>query len=142
MKNYIKEQGVNKMTFDEFINKVEREREHCQDEFDTCKTVKDYLQMGHYIAIIRAYDWVLELAKDVEIGETKHNEFSWENVNIGDEVVETGYKCCVGKVIRLIFDGDGCCCGMIVEFPNYPPISYQDNEYKQLLRIGSWYNEL
>lgn len=129
------------MTFNEFIDKIEHERERCRDEFDTRKSVKDYLQMGHYIAIVRAYDWVLELAKDVEVSEGKHNEFSWDNVSIGDEVIEIGDEGCIGKVTRLIFDSDGYCCGMIVDFPNYPPIPYQDGEYKKLVRIGSWYNE-
>lgn len=130
------------MTFKEFIDKIEHEREHCRDEFDTRKSVKDYLQMGHYIAIIRAYDWVLELAKDVEIGETKHNDFCWDNVNIGDEVVEIGDENCVGKVKRLVFDSDGYCCGIIVDFAGLVLVTYQDDEYKKLLRIGSWQNEV
>lgn len=129
------------MTFNEFVERIEREKEYCQKEFEGCKSNKDYYQMGHYIAIIRAYDWVLELAKDVEIGETKHNDFCWDNVSIGDEVVAFGDEGCIGKVTRLIFDSDGYCCGMIVNFPGYPLVPYQDGEYKQLVRIGSWYNE-
>ena len=130
------------MTFNEFISKVEHEREHCQDEFDTRKSVKDYLLMGHYIAIVRAYDWVLELAKDVVIGEDKHNDFSWDNVNIGDKCVNGDYT---GTVTRLIFDSDGFCRGMVVNFSNESnhkwAIAYQDDGYKNLKQIGSWVNE-
>lgn len=130
------------MTFNEFIDKIEREREHCRDEFDTCKSVKDYLQMGHCIAIIRAYDWVLELAKDVKIGETKHNEFSWENVNIGDKCINGDYT---GTVARLVFDSDGYCCGMVVDFfdesgDKWKDVS-QDDEYKLYEQIGGWENK-
>ena len=130
------------MTFEEFIDKIEREREHCRDEFDTYKSVKDYLQMGHYIAIVRAYDWVLELAKDVEIGEEKHNDFSWENVNIGDKCINDDYT---GTVSRLIFDSDGFCCGMVVNFfdeyvNKWKDVS-QDDEYKLYKQIGSWVNQ-
>mgnify|MGYP006993849980 CR=1 FL=1 len=130
------------MTFKEFIDKIEREREHCRDEFDTYKSVKDYLQMGHYIAIVRAYDWVLELAKDVEIGEEKHNDFSWDNVKIGDKCINGDYT---GIVSRLIFDSDGYCCGMVVNFSDefgnkWKDIS-QDDEYKLYKQIGSWAHE-
>lgn len=129
------------MNFREFIDKIEHEREHCRDEFDKYKSVKDYLKMGHYIAIVRAYDWVLELAKDVEIGEEKHNDFSWDNVNIGDECICDDYT---GVVTRLIFDGDGQCCGMIVSFSDESyewTTFYQDNEYKFCKQIGGWVNE-
>lgn len=131
------------MTFNEFIDKIEHERAYCRDEFDTRKSVKDYLQMGHYIAIIRAYDWVLELAKDVEISEEKHNDFSWDNVNIGDTCIYNDN--CTGTVARLIFDGNGYCCGMVVNFSNESgykwTTAYQDDEYKNLKQIGSWVNE-
>lgn len=131
------------MTFKEFIDKIECERERCQDEFDTYKSVKDYLLMGHYIAIVRAYDWVLELAKDVEINEEKHNDFSWDNVNIGDKCANSGYT---GTVSRLIYDGDGCCCGMTVNFSDSDSgdrwtTVYQDNEYNCCEQIGGWTNE-
>ena len=130
------------MTFNEFIDKIEHERERCRDEFDTCKSVKDYLQMGKYTVIIRAYDWVLELAKDVVIGETKHNDFSWDNVNIGDTCINGDY---IGTVARLIFDSEGYCCGVVVNFSDefgnkWKDIS-QDDEYKLYKQIGSWVNE-
>ncbi len=130
------------MTFNEFIERIEREKEYCQKEFEGCKSNKDYLQMGKCTAIIRAYDWVLELAKDIEIGEEKHNDFSWDNVKIGDEVVEIGDENCVGKVKRLVFDSDGYCCGIIVDYDGLELVIYQDDEYKKLLRIGSWQNEV
>lgn len=130
------------MKFREFIDKVEHEREHCRDEFDKYKSVKDYLKMGHYIAIVRAYDWVLELVKDVEIGKEKHNEFSWNNVNIGDECINGDYT---GTVSRLIFDSDGCCCGAVVNFSDEYDIKWknvvQDDEYKYYEQIGGWKNE-
>lgn len=134
------------MTFNEFIDKIEHERAHCQDEFDTRKSVKDYLQMGHYIAIIRAYDWVLELAKDVAIGETKHNDFSLENVNIGDKCVCIDGR--YGVVSRLIYNSDGYCCGMVMcwdgsigEEACTNETFCLDNGYLQFKQIGSWVNE-
>lgn len=130
------------MTFKEFIDKIEHERERCQDEFDTYKSVKDYLLMGHYIAIVRAYDWVLELTKDVEISEENHNDFCWENVNIGDKCNNGDYT---GTVSRLIFDSDGYCCGMVVNFSDesgdkWKEVS-QDVEYTLYEQIGGWTNE-
>lgn len=130
------------MTFKEFIDKIEHERERCQDEFDTYKSVKDYLLMGHYIAIVRAYDWVLELTKDVEISEENHNDFCWENVNIGDKCINGDYT---GTVSRLIFDSDGYCCGMVVDFSDesgdkWKEVS-QDVEYTLYEQIGGWTNE-
>lgn len=130
------------MTFKEFIDKIEHEKERCQDEFNTYKSVKDYLLMGHYIAIIRAYDWVLELAKDVEIGEEKHNDFSWDNVKIGDKCTNGDYT---GTVTRLIFDSDGYCCGMVINCSDESGDKWkdvaQDDEYKLYKQIGSWANE-
>lgn len=130
------------MTFNEFVERIEREKEYCQKEFEGCKSNKDYYQMGHYIAIIRAYDWVLELAKDVEIGEAKHNDFSWDNVKIGDKCINGDYT---GTVSRLIFDSDGYCCGMVVNFSDesgdkWKDVS-QDDEYKLYEQIGGWKNE-
>lgn len=129
------------MKFREFIDKIEHEREYCRDEFDKYKSVKDYLQMGHYIAIVRAYDWVLELAKDVEIGEEKHNDFSWDNVNIGDKCINGDYT---GTVSRLIFDSDGYCCGVVVNFSDESCDEWMDvcidDEYKLYKQIGSWVN--
>lgn len=130
------------MTFNEFIDKIEHERAYCRDEFDKYKSVKDYLKMGQYIAIVRVYDWVLELTKDVEIGETKHNDFCWDNVKIGDKCINVDYT---GTVSWLIFDSDGYCCGIVVDFSDesgdkWKEVS-QDDEYKLYEQIGGWKNE-
>ena len=73
----------------------------------------------------------------------KHNDFSWDNVNIGDKCVSNGYT---GTVTRLISDSDGYCCGMIVHYfdsnsgDKWASV-YQDNQYNCCEQIGSWVNE-
>lgn len=130
------------MTFNEFIERIEREKEYCQKEFEGCKSNKDYYQMGHWTAIANCLGWILGLAKEVEISETKHNDFSWNNVNIGDKCINGDYT---GTVARLIFDSEGYCCGMVVNFSDefgnkWKDIS-QDDEYKLYEQIGGWKNE-
>ena len=73
----------------------------------------------------------------------KHNDFSWDNVNIGDKCIYNNN--CTGTVARLIFDSESYCCGMVVNFSDESDYKwatvYQDDEYKNLKQIGSWVHE-
>ena len=131
------------MTFEEFISKVEQEKEQCQGKFAIYKPLEEYYKVSYYTTLVEAYEWVLNLAKDVEIGEEKHNDFCWDSVNIGDKCVSNGYT---GTVSRLIFDSDGYCCGMIVNYLDSDSGDrwdsvYQDNQYNCCEQIGGWMNE-
>lgn len=130
-----------KMTFNEFIKRIEREKECCQKEFEDCKSNQDYYHMGHWTAIASCLDWILALTKKVEIDKEKCNNFSWDNVKIGDKCINDNYT---GTVTRLIFNSDGYCCGMVVNFSDESyewATVYQDNEYKLCNQIGGWINE-
>lgn len=133
------------MTFKEFKTWLEREYEAVADIKSDCIKKGYYGSANFWIGYSKAMGEILSTLDSVEQGEVQNkvrNDFSWDNVNIGDKCINGNY---IGTVFRLIFDSDGYCCGMVVNFSNESDykwaIAYQDDEYKNLKQIGGWVNE-
>lgn len=123
------------------MNDIKKEIKSWIDNCEECEkryvSNKNYGDALYVRGISYAYKRVLKLIEEQE----KHNDFSWDNVNIGDKCINDNYT---GTVSRLIFDGDGYCCGMVVnfsdEFGNKWKDVSQDDEYKLYKQIGAWMN--
>lgn len=133
------------MTFEDFKVWLERESKAVVDIKNDLVKIEDYDSAAFWRGYQKAIERILENLNSVEIGEVQnkvHNDFSWDNVNIGDKCVNSGYT---GTVNRLIFDGDGYCCGMVVDFSDesgdkWKEVS-QDEEYILYEQIGGWKNK-
>lgn len=134
------------MTFEDFKTWLERESKAVVGIKDDFVKAEDYGSAAFWRGYQKAIGKVLSTLDSVEVGEIQNkvrNEFSWDNVNIGDKCVNSGYT---GTVNRLIFDGDGYCCGMTVDYSDSDSgdrwtTVYQDNEYNCCEQIGGWVNE-
>lgn len=134
------------MTFEEFKNWLECESKAVVDIKDDFVKAEDYGFAAFWRGYSKAVEKILNTLDSVEQGEVQNkarNDFSWDNVNIGDKCTSNGYT---GTVSRLIFDSDGYCCGMVANYfdsdSGYKWNSvYQDNQYSFCEQIGGWENE-
>lgn len=135
------------MTFNEFKTYIEDELERNKKYMSNSLANEDYGNVLFWKGSVSALKLISVKVEHVEfeLEETQkvHNDFSWDNVNIGDKCVSNGYT---GTVSRLIFDSDGYCCGMIVNYfdsdsgDKFDSV-YQDNQYNCCEQIGGWANQ-
>ena len=131
------------MAFEDFKTWLERESKAVVDVKNDFVKTEDYGSAAFWRGYQKAIEKVLSTLDSVEVGKIQNkvrNDFSWDNVNIGDKCVNSGYT---GTVNRLIFDSDGFCCGMTVDFSDSDSgdrwtTVYQDNEYNCCEQIGGW----
>ena len=135
------------MTFNEFKTWLEDELELNKKYMSNSLENENYGNALFWQGSINTLKLVSNKANYVEFEseetKEKHNDFSWDSVNIGDKCISNGYTGIVG---RLIFDGDGYCCGMTVDYSDSDSgerltTVYQDNEYNCCEQIGGWVNE-
>lgn len=135
------------MTFEQFKNWAEEEVTRNEKSMSYSLENENYGNVLFWQGHLRAMREVVSKTKYVEFEREEvqnkiHNDFSWENVKIGDKCVNGEYT---GTVSRLIFDGDGYCCGMTVDFSDESgdkwTTVYQDSEYNCCEQIGGWIND-
>ena len=107
--------------------------EECEKRYVLNKNYGDALYVR---GISYAYERVLRLIEEQE----KRKAFSWNDVNLGDEVVNN--EDVYGKVVGLIYTEKGF-SGMRVRYEKYGGCcsTYQGDDYKLFKRIGDWVNK-
>ena len=98
---------------------------------------KNYGDALYVRGVCYAYERVLKLLEEQE----QEKAFSWDNVKLGDEVVNGDNVC--GKVVGLIYTEKGF-SGIKVYYEKYDGGCnwiYQDDDYKFFKRIGDWVNK-
>ena len=105
----------------------------CEERYVASKNYGDALYIR---GVSYGYERVLRLLEEYEEQERKKT-FSWNNVKIGDEVVNNDNV--YGKVVGLIYTEKGF-SGMRVCYEKYGDccITYQDDDYNFFKRIGEW----
>lgn len=134
------------MTFEDFKTWAEKEAARNEKSMSYSLENENYGNALFWQGHLRAMREVVSKTKYVEFEREEvqnkvHNDFSWDNVSIGDKCINDGY---IGAVSRLIYDGDGYCCGMTVNFSYLDEKwtnVYQDNEYNYCEQIGGWVND-
>lgn len=108
---------------------------------------ENYSAAARCQAKVEVINCIIGKVAEVEFSENlNHNDFSWDNVKIDDVcIIEDYINSYAGKVIKLIYDNDGFCCGMKIKFSSTPSTDwadlYCDDDYKNFKQIGGWIND-
>ncbi len=131
------------MTFKEFKTWLEREYEAVADIKSDCIKKGYHDSANFWIGYSKAMGEILSTLASVrqEKAQKTHNDFSWENVKLGDKVVNRADF--VGKVVSLIYTENGFSSMRVFyeEDGGCYSTCYQDDDYKMFKQIGDWVNE-